>query len=127
MALRLANEADCKWFKFWLETSLQDGICCQGEFFVHLQTLPAKHRARAYEIAAHLAEQTSRVVMICGKERYGIGVDLQGGLWRDRASLRVMPEPTLLHKLRATLNQSPHVSGKPSEGAALPLKSSLPR
>ena len=125
MALRLANEADCRWFKFWLETSLRDGICCQGEFFIHLQTLPAKHRDRAYEIAAQLTEQTSRVVMVCGKDRYGIGVDLQGGLWRDGVNLRLVAEPTLLNRLRARLNQSPRRAERSSGGQ--PLKSILQR
>jgi hypothetical protein len=104
MALRLANEGDCRFFQFWLRGHCRDGVCCQGEIFLKGQVFSPKQRDQAYEMGAQLAEKTGSVVIICSREQYVIGVDLQGDVWRQMLhSAIVLEEPEIVKKLRARL------------------------
>jgi hypothetical protein len=108
MALRLANEGDCRVFQFWLRGQCREGICCQGEIFLKGHAFTAKERDQAYEMGAQLAEKTPSVVIVCGREQYVIGVDLQGDIWRDiLQSTIVIEEPDIVKKLRARLQGHP--------------------
>ncbi len=102
MALRLANKTDCRFFKFWLDEQIREGVCCQGEMFLCIQSFPLKQRDQAYEMAAHLGEKTAMAVIICGKDRYAVAVDLQGRVWANAGQI-MPPEPEIVRKLRATL------------------------
>jgi hypothetical protein len=108
MALRLANAGDCRIFQFWLRGQCREGICCQGEIFLKGHVFTAKQRDQAYEMGAQLAEKTPSVVIVCGREQYVIGVDLQGDIWRDiLQSTIVIEEPDIVKKLRARLQGHP--------------------
>jgi hypothetical protein len=111
MALRLANQADCHFFKFWLDQQIREGVCCQGEMFLSLQSFPLKQRDQAYEMAAHVGERTSMAVIICGKDRYVVAVDLQGRIWEQEGAI-VPVESEIVRKLRATLRQHAGVVGR---------------
>jgi hypothetical protein len=104
MALRLANQADCRFFKFWLDQQIREGVCCQGEMFLSLHSFPLKQRDQAYEMAAHLGERTAMAVIICSKERYVVAVDLPGRIWAQEGAI-VPVESEIVRKLRATLRQ----------------------
>jgi hypothetical protein len=104
MALRLANKNDCCFFKFWLDNQVREGVCCQGEMFLSLQTFSPKQRDQAYEVAAHLGERTTMAVIICSKERYVVAVDLHSQIWKNQDAITPV-EPEIVRKLRATLRQ----------------------
>jgi hypothetical protein len=104
MTLRLANENDCQFFKFWLQNQICPGINCQGEIFLQVYVFPAKQRDQAYELGAQLAEKTAAVVIVCAKNRYVLGVDLRGESWKTFDPVQLgLQEPDLLRKLRITL------------------------
>lgn len=107
MALRLANERDCRRFQFWWEQQLRSGLCCQGELLLCLDSFPMQRRDRAYEVASQLAEQTDLVVILCGKVRYDIAVDLRGGRWRTYRPSIDSTESAIVRKLRITLRHQP--------------------
>jgi hypothetical protein len=104
MALRLANQNDCRFFKFWLDNQIREGVCCQGEMFLSLQTFSPKQRDQAYEVAAHLGERTTMAVIICSKDRYVVAVDLHSRIWENKNEITPV-EPEIVRKLRATLRQ----------------------
>jgi hypothetical protein len=78
MKLLLANESDCRFFKFWFRDRVCDGIGYQGETFYQFHQFRPHRRDQAYELGSRLLELGVSVIICCSKERYILGINLRG-------------------------------------------------
>lgn len=79
MKLLLANEADCRFFKFWFHDRIYDGISYQNELFYRFHSFSSKRREYAYEVGARLLQRGICVIICCSSERYLLGIKLCSG------------------------------------------------
>ncbi|KAM3090565.1 hypothetical protein ACKFKG_28700 [Phormidesmis sp. 146-35] len=92
MKLLLSNEADCRFFKFWFNDRICDGINYQGELFLQFQTFSAQRRDQAYELGSKLLERGVSVIISCSKKQYVLGVNLRGDWWREGSMEQLLEE-----------------------------------
>ncbi len=92
MKLLLSNEADCRFFKFWFDDRICDGINYQGEMFLQFHIFSVHRRDQAYELGSKLLERGVSVIICCSKEHYVLGVNLRGDWWQDGAAKRLLEE-----------------------------------
>ena len=78
MKLLLANESDCRFFKFWFHDRVCDGISYQGEVFYQFHRFSAQRREQAYELGSRLLEHSVSVIICCSREQYIVGINLRG-------------------------------------------------
>jgi hypothetical protein len=90
MKLLLSNEADCRFFKFWFDERICDGINYQGEMFLQLHTFSARRRDQAYEMGSKLLEQGISVIISCSKKQYILGINLRGDWWHDESAQQLL-------------------------------------
>lgn len=82
MKLLLANEVDCRFFKFWFDDRICDGINYQGEMFFQFHTFSSRRRDQAYELGSKLLEQGVSIIMVCSRESYVLGITLRDEWWK---------------------------------------------
>lgn len=82
MALRLAIETDCLFFRFWHHDQVYEGINCQGEIFVQRQTVPLHRQDYAYDLGVQWAETHDSVVIVRGRDSYIVGIGVQSEGWQ---------------------------------------------
>jgi len=58
----VVNEGDFFPFKFWFNSSIQDGMYYSSELYYRLHTVDARQRARLYHYACKLSRQNAVVV-----------------------------------------------------------------
>ncbi|MCU0551161.1 MAG: hypothetical protein MUC48_17580 [Leptolyngbya sp. Prado105] len=77
MNLLLANESDCRCFKFWFHNQLCDGISYQGELFYQFHSFSSQRRDQAYDLGSRLLDRGISVIICCSKQRYLLGINLR--------------------------------------------------
>ncbi len=82
MKLLLANESDCRFFKFWFRDRVCDGINYQGEMFVQFHVFSPHRREQAYDLGSRLLDQGISVIIACSKDRYVLGINLRCDWWK---------------------------------------------
>jgi hypothetical protein len=92
MSLLLANESDCRFFKFWFHDQLYDGISYQGELFCQFHSFSAQRRDQAYELGSKLLERKISVIICCSKQRYLLGINLRNdwNAYGERERLQIL-------------------------------------
>ncbi|NJR52760.1 MAG: hypothetical protein HC780_27530 [Leptolyngbyaceae cyanobacterium CSU_1_3] len=82
MKLLLANEADCRFFKFWHGDRVCNGINYQGEMFLQFHSFSVRRRDQAYEVGSKLLDRGISVLISCSQQEYILGVSLRGNWWK---------------------------------------------
>jgi hypothetical protein len=77
MNLLLSNQSDCRFFKFWFQDRICDGITYNAELFYQATCFQSQHRDHAYAVASDWLDRGLTVIVCCTKERYIVGVSLQ--------------------------------------------------
>ncbi|MGG6268673.1 hypothetical protein ACQ4M3_21180 [Leptolyngbya sp. AN03gr2] len=77
MNLLLANESDCRLFKFWFHDRVCDGISYQGELFYQFHSFSTQRREQAYDLGSKLIDRGISVIICCSKQRYLLGINLR--------------------------------------------------
>jgi len=99
-------EKQIRFFKFWFNHQLQDGLHYQNELFRCVQTVDAPERFRLYRLGSQLAQQGADVLVTHRQERYSLWVSLRS-------------QPKALKSLQSTLPLRPLASSD--------LRSNLPK
>ena len=70
------SEADCRPFKFWFNSRVQDGMSYEGELFYRSQTVGPSDRASLYLQACKLTKQT-QVAVTAAENSYSLWISLR--------------------------------------------------
>lgn len=82
MRLRLANETDCRIFKFWFEGEIREGIAFKQDLFDLSFTFSGRRRDQAYDLATQLVEAGIATLVVCASDRYRVCISLNSSWWR---------------------------------------------
>jgi hypothetical protein len=81
MSLLLATEGNCRFFKFWFNDQVHDGINYRGEIFLQFHNFPLRRRDQAYDLGSQFIERGIAIVIVCAKDRYLLGISLRSDWW----------------------------------------------
>lgn len=104
MKLLLANESDCRFFKFWFHDRVCDGINYQGELFYLFHRFRPQRRDQAYELGSRLLERGVSVIISCSKEQYVLGINLRED-WQSISALDKQQVLAEIQGLESVLSQ----------------------
>lgn len=71
------KDKQIRFFKFWSNHQLHDGLHYQNELFQRVQSLHQTQRRRIYEFGGELAKQGADIVITCDQETYSLWVSLR--------------------------------------------------
>jgi hypothetical protein len=72
------RDKQIKFFRFWFNHQLQDGLHYQNEMFQRLYTLEHAQRSRLYQLGGHLAKQgTDILITVEPDNRYSLWINLR--------------------------------------------------
>ncbi len=87
----VVNEGDFFPFKFWFNSSIQDGMYYRSELYYRLHTVDARLRARLYHYACKLSRQNA-VVVTTSDNVYSLWLNLRSSSVTDISSdSRLLP------------------------------------
>jgi hypothetical protein len=82
MKLLLANESDCRFFKFWFDDRVCEGLSYQGEMFLQFHVFNLHQQEYTYDLGSRLLDQGLSVLIACSRQRYILGISLCSHWWK---------------------------------------------
>ena len=92
-------EKQIRFFRFWFNHQLQDGLHYQNELFHCLQTADGAERFQLYRLGSQLAQQGADIIVTHQQDRYSLWVSLRS-------------QPKLLKSLQSCLAPVPFTSAE---------------
>lgn len=77
MNLLVANESDCRLFKFWFHNQLCEGISYQGELFRQFYRFSSRDRDQAHALGSKLLNCGVSAIICCSEQQYLVGINLR--------------------------------------------------
>lgn len=88
-----------RFFKFWFNHQLQNGLHYQNELFHQLQTADSEHRLQLYRLGSQLAQQGADILITHRHSRYSLWVSLRSQPYLLQSLQNCMPPPAQLQSV----------------------------